>query len=485
MLAIARTHRSVVVAIKDLDWHRHLLACRNGTIDLRSGELLAPNREHLLTRGVDFEYAKSARSPEWESFLRTIFAGDANLIAYVRRLMGYCVTGEVGEHLLPIFHGLGGNGKSQFVNAIYALLGEHAAVAPEGLLVETRHEQHPERLATLRGRRFIVSFELERRAVLAESLVKSITGGDKISARHLYGQRFDFEPSHSIILVTNHPPRVHGTDEAIWRRLRMVPFTVTISPAERILDYGRLLVEKHGGAVLAWLVAGAVEWYRDGLGEAEQVRQATLDYRQREDVIAQFLAESTVPVAGRTKVAELHAIWREWAGAAGVPVGRAQDFTYGLESHGVELDTVQGARFARKVGILDKSAGQSDSVRAREGSSVEFPYTRAREEVYGRGVTSPHVSEKSAGQVVQEPRASVDEDLLTTDGLSEISDADESAFWDGESGDIYLASLEGDEPAADIEDFDGSTDDLAGRQFWSTAEADDFLESLEEAVDAY
>ncbi len=157
----------------------------------------------------------------------------------------------------------------------------------------------------LRGRRLVVSLELGRRAVLAEGLIKAITGGDRISARYLFGQRFDFEPTHTFVIVTNHLPRVHGTDEAIWRRLRVVPFTVTIPPADRIPDFGKLLAELHGQAILAWLVDGAVDYYRNGLREAEQVRQATFDYRQSEDVFAQFLAECTVEIIGRTAVKAL------------------------------------------------------------------------------------------------------------------------------------------------------------------------------------
>jgi putative DNA primase/helicase len=397
MLAMARCRRSVVVSVAQLDRHRHLLACRNGTVDLRTGELLEADPAHLITRGVAVDHVPDTTSTEWSDFLNTIFNNNTEMIDYARRLMGYSITGEVGEHLLPIFNGTGANGKTQFITAIMAPLAEHAAMAPEGLLVEAKHEQHPERLATLRGKRLIVSSELEHRAVLAESLVKSITGGDRISARHLYGQRFDFEPSHTVVLVTNHAPKVHGTDEAIWRRLRMVPFTVTIPAGDRIPDYGRILAEQHGEAIVAWLVAGAVEWYRDGLGEAEPVRQATFDYRKREDVFQHYLEECTITISGRTKVKDLQAVWREWAKASGVSVGRNQDFADWLEAHGIELETYQGARFARGLGILSKSPGSDDPVRTREDSSGNSAHTYTREEVYGREVTSPHENGKRPG----------------------------------------------------------------------------------------
>ena len=393
MLAIARP--SLTVSVDQLDRHPHLLACLNGTVDLRTGELLVSDPAQFLTRGIDMDYDPEATADEWDKFLRTIFADDSSLIAYVQRLLGYAITGEVGEHLLPIFYGTGANGKSQLLIAIRRILCEHAAAAPEGLLTESKHEQHPERLAMLRGRRLIVSSELEHRAMLAEGLVKSLTGGEPISARYMYGQRFEFEPCHTIVLVTNHMPKVRGTDEAIWRRLRMVPFSVTIPPDERVIDYGQILAERYGPAILSWLVKGAVNWYQEGLGESEQVKKATSSYRQREDTFAQFLEEQTTEIRGRTKVKVLQSLWKSWANEAGVAVGRTQDFTEWLESHGAEIETYQGAKFARNIGI---SAGSDVLVRSREVISGNCLPTRGTEEVYGREVTRPHEIDETAGQ---------------------------------------------------------------------------------------
>jgi putative DNA primase/helicase len=410
LLAIARTDRSLVVAVEQLDRAPHLLACLNGVVDLRTGELSPAAADQLITRGVALDYDPEARSATWDQYLDTVFAGNADTISYLQTLMGYAVTGEVGEHLLPDFYGTGANGKSTLITAITEVLREHAAIAPEGLLVEQRHEQHPERLAMLRGRRLVVSLELERRAVLAEGLVKSITGGDRISARFLYGQRFDFQPVHTVVLVTNHLPRVRGTDEAIWRRLRVVPFAVTIPPEDRIPDFGKLLAELHGQAILAWLVAGAVDYYRHGLQEAEQVRQATFDYRQHEDVVARFLDECTIQITGRTKVKSLREAWVDWAKTAGTPIGRDQDFTDQLEAHGVELTTYQGARFASRVGLLSKSPGGGDLVTPRDPSAGNSPRTRAEQKVAGYGLTRPHEIDETAGQLPFDP-GPTDEDL--------------------------------------------------------------------------
>jgi putative DNA primase/helicase len=384
MLAIARPE--VAVAVKQLDRHPHLLACRNGTVDLRSGELLPADREHLITRGVELDYDPGAKADAWEEFLRTIFASDDDLITYNQRLFGYAITGEVGEHILPDLYGLGANGKSALLRAIQGVVGEHSITAPDGLLVEQKHEQHPEKLAVLRGRRLVVSFELERRAILAEGLVKMLTGGDRISARPMYRDRFDFDPTHKIVLVTNHLPRVPGTDEAIWRRLKVVPFDVTIPPEKRIPDYGKLLADLHGQAILAWLVQGAVEFYRNGVGTCAAVERATGHYREREDVIAQFLAERTIEIQGRTPIKDLLAVWREWAQANGVSMGRNQDFTLSLESHGVEVAVTGRASFARGIGLVTESGPEQDECTTEHHSSDNFPYTRPHEELTGREV---------------------------------------------------------------------------------------------------
>jgi putative DNA primase/helicase len=229
MLAVVGTERDVVVRIDDLDAHPMLLAARNGTIDLATGELRPADPADLLTLGVDVDYDPEAYSDEWLRFLDRIFDKDEELLEYTQRLLGYCITGVVRDHILPVLHGQGANGKSTMVGAVQDLLGDHAMTAPDGLVVRQRHEAHPERVASLRGRRLVVSIELEEKVALAEQTVKMLTGGDILSARELYGRRFNFKPSHKVLLVTNHRPKVRGTDHAIWRRIKLLPFTVTIS----------------------------------------------------------------------------------------------------------------------------------------------------------------------------------------------------------------------------------------------------------------
>jgi putative DNA primase/helicase len=353
LLAIAGTDPNVVVAVNQLDTHQYLLACRNGTVDLRSGQLRPARREDLITRGVAVDYDPDADPSEWLKFITTIFQSDTDLIDFVQRLLGYCLSGAIHEHVLPVVYGLGANGKSTLLKVMQGLMGDHAMTAPEGLIIRRDHEPHPERIAALRGRRLVVSNELEANATLAEQTVKMLTGGDTLSARELYGRRFNFEPTHKMVVVSNHKPRVHGTDDAIWRRVRLIPFTMTIPTDQQEPDLARRLIDEHGPAVLAWLVRGAVTWSADGLGSAPAVDAATEEYRSESDTFGGFLAECTVEVPTATcRFGDLWDRWRQWCDRAGERPGRTQDFRAALEDHGLNIESYQGAKTVRGLGIV-------------------------------------------------------------------------------------------------------------------------------------
>ena len=306
-------------------------------------------------------YDPDAQSKEWEDFVAEIFLDDRELVAFGQRLLGYCLTGAVREHVLAVFYGSGSNGKSTLVGVVQDLLGDRLTMAaPEGLVVNQHHEPHPERIASLRGKRLVVSSELEAKAVLAEQLVKALTGGDTLSARELYGRRFGFAPSHKIVLLTNHRPRVRGTDNAIWRRLRLVPFAFTVPPERQDGDLRRRFVEEQAAAVLTWLVYGAVAWHEIGLGTAKAVDEATSAYRESQNTLAHFLAECTVEAPGqRTKLGHLYERWRAWCDVAGERVGRQQDFTTALEEASVKVVVRDRTKWAFDLEI--RSEGEASS----------------------------------------------------------------------------------------------------------------------------
>ncbi len=348
LLQVARAQ--LAVGVDELDQHPYLIACPNGEVDLRTGELRPSDPAHLLTKGVDIPYDSEAKSELWQGFLLMTFDGDRELVVFVQRLLGYATTGAVREHIAAVPWGSGANGKSTLIGAVQDLLGELAITAPEGLFTQTQHQPHPERIAALRGRRLVVCYELENRAVLAEGLVKTLTGGDRLSAREMHGRRFDFAPTHKIMVVTNHKPRVRGTDESIWRRLRLVPFEHTVRLEEQDPNLRRKLVEDSGQALLAWLVQGAVAWYEYGLGSAGKIEQATAAYRAEQDTFAAFLTDCTEDAPGaRTPLKEFWEAWREWCDSAGERPGRQQDFSTAMEAHGGCLETYQGIRFVRNL----------------------------------------------------------------------------------------------------------------------------------------
>jgi putative DNA primase/helicase len=349
MVEVARPN--VAIRVEDLDRNPDLLACPNGTLNLRTGVLRPADRDDLITRAVPVEYDEDAHSDEFLAFLDRTFGSDVELVDYVQRLCGYGLTGHTSEHVIGIWWGTGGNGKSALVEAIRSSIGPYSASAAEGLLT-AQSDRHEERIASLRGIRLLISSELEKRVRLAEALVKVLTGGDRLTGRHMYRDRFEFVPELTVVLLTNYQPRVDGRDEGIWRRVKLVPFTNTVPADERILNYGQKLADEHGPAILAWLVEGARSWYEHGLGTCEAVEVATANYRQAEDRIARFVTDTcllddsyTVPVT------MLYAAWRTWCEdrAEGRP-GRQQDFQTAIEGVGFEV-VEMGKRDRRFAGL--------------------------------------------------------------------------------------------------------------------------------------
>lgn len=299
MLKLVRSEPGIPVLPEILDTNTWLLNCQNGTIDLRTGQLRDHRREDLITKLVPVEFRPDAKAPTWLSFLDRIFASTAGLIVFVQRLLGYCLTGSVREQVLPIFHGKGSNGKSTLIGTMLELLGLDYAIKAAPDLVLLKKDAHPTERADLAGKRLVACIEVDEGRNLAEALVKDLTGGDKIRARRMREDFWQFDPTHKIILAVNHRPAIRGTDHAIWRRIRLVPFTVTIPDAEQDKDLANKLLAELPG-ILAWCVQGCLEWQASGLGEPEEVKTATEEYRADEDVLAGFLADCCVVQPGAT-----------------------------------------------------------------------------------------------------------------------------------------------------------------------------------------
>ena len=313
-LAHVRSEPGVPVLPAQLDADPMLLNVLNGTIDLRTGELRPHRREDLVTKLAPVAYDEDASCPQWMRFLRRVMADKDGLVSYLQRVVGYCLTGDVSEQTLWFLHGCGSNGKSTFLGVLLDILGDYGTQATSELLMAKSHEAHPAERADLFGRRCVATIETEEGKRMAEALMKQLTGCDRIKARKMHKDFFEFKPTHKILLAANHKPTVRGTDYAVWRRIKLVPFTVTIPEGEK--DKGlpeKLKAERSG--VLRWAVAGCVAWRSDGLAEPDEVRRATAEYQAEQDTLGEFLAARCfVHPDARVKAAALLEVYAVWSG---------------------------------------------------------------------------------------------------------------------------------------------------------------------------
>jgi putative DNA primase/helicase len=323
-----------VVTPNGLDADPFLLNTPSGVVDLRTGALALHDPALLLTKMTGGAYRPEVAGLEFGRFLRRVQPDEA-MRAFLARLLGHALQGRVTEHVLPIFHGHGGNGKSTLVNAVMAALGDYAAPADPDLLTARTFDAHPTSVADLCGLRLAVLHESDAGRRLAEGTVKRLTGGDRLKARRMREDFWSFTPSHTFVALTNHKPIVISQDEGTWRRLRLVPWDVVIPPQER--DEGladRLTLELD--AVLAWLVAGYLDWHANGLGEPQRVVEATAAYRAESDTVARFLDERCLPGHGTAGSTELFKAWEKWCADQGEQAGTQKAFATTLENRGLD-----------------------------------------------------------------------------------------------------------------------------------------------------
>ena len=297
----------------DFDNEPWLLNCVNGTVDLWTGELSPPCRGHMLTKMCPTSYIADAPCPAWLGFLDSVFGGDVEMIGYIRRLLGYCLTGDTSVHMLPVFYGEGGNGKGTLIKTFLTVLGKELSCTPNPtLLLAKKNEQHPTAIVSLSGKRAAICQETGTHARIDEAMIKSLTGGDLIEARRMYEDNWQFTPTHKLILATNYKPHVSGQDLGIWRRLRLVPFEREFTGEKEDPELpARLLAEVEG--VLAWAVRGSVEWHQGGERMPEAVAIATAEYRRDEDIVGRFIEARCERVEGaKTPAGSLYAAFADW-----------------------------------------------------------------------------------------------------------------------------------------------------------------------------
>lgn len=292
MVALAETEARVVVPASKLDADTWLLGVQNGVIDLRTSQFRAAQRDDLITKRANVAFDPAAHCPAWLTFLQTITGGDPDLQAYIQRVVGYTLTGSVREEVLFVLYGTGSNGKSTFRETVHLLLGEYALAADAALLTERKKQGGAtEEIARLKGRRFVAINETAENDHLNEARAKFITSQDTVTARNLYGHLFDFFPSHKTFLTTNHKPIVRGTDEGIWRRVQLIPFTVKIPKGSVEKDFRERRLVPEASGILNWALAGHAAYRRQGLWPPDIVLASTQGYRDDMDVVGQWITQ--------------------------------------------------------------------------------------------------------------------------------------------------------------------------------------------------
>jgi putative DNA primase/helicase len=307
-----KSEPDVPILPAQLDADPYLFNVLNGTIDLRTGQLREHRREDYLSKLAPVEYDPQARCPLWGKSLSRWTDSNDDLIEYLRRVVGYSLTANVSEQCMWFHHGTGANGKSTFLQTLLAMLGDFGMQAVSELLMQRKGESHPTERADLFGKRFVATIETDEGRRIAEALMKQLTGGDRVRARWVFRDFFEFDQTWKIHLAANHKPAVRGTDHAVWRRIKLIPWTVTIADAEK----DKHLLDKLKGelpGILRWAVEGCLAWQRYGLGEPEEVTRATDAYRVEQDLLAAFLQECcVVHREARVKSSALLAAFQTW-----------------------------------------------------------------------------------------------------------------------------------------------------------------------------
>jgi putative DNA primase/helicase len=336
LVSVAESEAGIPVRVADLDSDPQLFNCQNGTLDLMSGVLREHLRADLITKISPVVHREDAECPLWRDFLNRIMGGNPSLISFLQRIAGYSLTGETREHVFFLLYGTGANGKTTFLETLRHILGDYAMSAEFNSFVSSRCSGIRNDLARLAGARFVAAVESQSNRYLAEEVVKQITGGDVITARFLYSEYFEFRPQFKLFLATNHKPRIRETDLAMWRRIRLIPFVVTIPTEEQDKELVEKLRQEAAG-ILRWALQGLADWRRRGLEAPTMVTHATSEYRSEQDVLQHFIDERCVlePDAEAT-ASELYKAYREWCESSGERPICKRDFGLELKARGLQ-----------------------------------------------------------------------------------------------------------------------------------------------------
>lgn len=350
MLTLVKSEPPIAITHKELNRDPYLVACTNGTIDLRTGQLRPADPADLITRCLPVAYDPAASCPLWLAFLGRIMPETANRV-FLQKAVGVALSGDMVQSLFFLY-GMGANGKSTFVETILSLLGEYAAKTNAETLLQQDRRGVPNDVAALVGKRLVVASELPDGRRLNESQVKDLTGGDSITARFLNQEFFTFRPEFKLWMYGNHKPVITGTDDGIWRRIRLIPFTVQIPESEQDSQLAvKLRAELPG--ILAWAVEGWRLYQAEGLNPPADVTQATAAYRSESDALGQFLDDCTIEGQGYIVGSSgLYKVYSEWTATNGMGTLSNVRFARALQERGFTKEREMGGVFWHGLGLL-------------------------------------------------------------------------------------------------------------------------------------
>jgi putative DNA primase/helicase len=334
MVSSARSEPGVPVQLTNFDSDRMIFNCLNGTIDLKTGTLRKHCRYDLTSKIAPVEFDPNAVCPTWLKFLDTITGHSMELADYLQRCVGYSLTGETSEHALFLLYGTGANGKSTFLEVLRFVLGDYAQSADFQSLMVSQGQSIRNDLAKLNGARFVTATESEDGKRMAENVVKQLTGGDTITTRHLYQDYFEFVPQFKLWLGTNHKPVIRGQDVGIWRRIKLISFTISIPLDQQDRNLKDKLKQEASG-ILTWALEGLAQWGEYGLKPPAVVEEATKEYQADQDVIGHFLdTRCVVEVGLESSARKLYQAYKQWAEQTGEWVMNERRFSNEMADRG-------------------------------------------------------------------------------------------------------------------------------------------------------
>lgn len=344
---------TLAIRMEDFDQNPLLFNVNNGTLDLSLVELRPHNREDYLTKISPVNYDPEARCDLFLSFLDRIFRSDQELISYFQRVLGYALTALITGQCWFLLYGRGSNGKSTLMCVILFIFGDYARQTPPETFLRRKGEVIRNDLARLQGARLISTSEPPSSGKLDESLLKAFTGGDRVTARFLHKEFFEYEPVGKIFMASNNLLKVQDSDHGFWRRVRLIPFKVRIPDNDQDLDLP-VKLEQEASGILTWMVEGYREWRREGFGAPESAQEAVDDYRAEMDVLADFLANPLLEFGEGMRVSKagLYDFYSDFhGGESHVGMLTRDAFNRALRARGFETCQVGVRRVRSWVGI--------------------------------------------------------------------------------------------------------------------------------------